>query len=152
MQPLSRPLFAHSVAAVHAARRAVRAERSDRKDDQTCKRFGHYLLWVRRRTPSRSVRSAVRLPSEHDVCYAEIAIVLLAICSLPEVVDLNTLTEPSLHSLDQFEVSSAAPQSSACNAWLPDLMKVKVWRGSGSRCQNDITVATQLSIDRCPCL
>lgn len=47
-------------------------------------------------------------------------------------------------------VLTASPHSSACNAWLPDLMKVKVWRGSGSRCQSDITVTTQLSVDRWP--
>ena len=39
-------------------------------------------------------------------------------------------------------------QSSACDAWLPDLMKIKVWRSAGSRCQQDITVTTQLSMDR----
>ena len=39
-------------------------------------------------------------------------------------------------------------QVSACEAWLPDLMKVQAWSSSGARCQTDITVTTQLSVDR----
>ena len=42
-----------------------------------------------------------------------------------------------------------AQVSSACDAWLPDLMKVKSWRSHHLKCQDDITVVTQLSVDRC---
>ncbi|DBA65541.1 TPA: hypothetical protein ACH3X2_003151 [Trebouxia sp. C0005] len=42
-------------------------------------------------------------------------------------------------------VSQPAP---ACEAWLPDLMKIKAWKSSASKCQTDITVVTQLSFDR----
>ena len=44
--------------------------------------------------------------------------------------------------------TDVSQQATACGAWLPDLMKVKEWRSSASKCQTDITVTTQLSVDR----
>lgn len=57
------------------------------------------------------------------------------------VIDTSQLTWPKASS-------DVSQQGSACEAWLPDLMKVKAWRSSASKCQTDITVTTQLSVDR----
>lgn len=104
-----------------------------------------------RRTLYRDVLAALQKSSEHEVHFAGTAIGLLCICSLLEAVDLDSALEPRRLQLSSaIGVMTVSPHSSACSAWLPDLMKVKVWRGSGSRCQSDITVVTQLSVDRWP--
>lgn len=86
--------------------------------------------------------------SEQEICFVGSAPWLIYTCSL--LVAAYPATSVAYTSLQHPTAVGAteSPRSSACNAWLPDLMKVKVWRGSGSRCQSDITVATQLSIDR----
>ncbi len=45
-------------------------------------------------------------------------------------------------------LAAVSQQASVCEAWLPDLMKIKAWKSSASKCQANITVVTQLSFDR----
>ncbi len=48
----------------------------------------------------------------------------------------------------QSMLAAVSQHASACEAWLPDLMKIKAWKSSASKCQTNITVVTQLSFDR----
>lgn len=122
---------------------------SDRKQTEE-----HYRECTRVRLCQSRVRygSYITLPtqlSEQENCFVGTAPWLLYVCSL--LVAAHPATSVAYTSLQHpttVGVSTESPRSSACSAWLPDLMNVKVWRGSGSRCQSDITVATQLSIDR----
>ncbi|DBB15299.1 hypothetical protein WJX82_003966 [Trebouxia sp. C0006] len=45
-------------------------------------------------------------------------------------------------------LAAMSQHASVCEAWLPDLMKIKAWKSSASKCQTNITVVTQLSFDR----
>lgn len=54
------------------------------------------------------------------------------------------LSQPEGQSL----LAAVSHHASACEAWLPDLMKIKAWKSSASKCQTNITVVTQLSFDR----
>ncbi len=45
-------------------------------------------------------------------------------------------------------LAAVSQHASVCEAWLPDLMKIKAWKSSASKCQTNITVVTQLSFDR----
>ena len=58
------------------------------------------------------------------------------------------LLTDTAHLVFETTTTPVSQQVSACDAWLPDLMKVQAWSSSGARCQTDITVATQLSVDR----
>ena len=95
------------------------------------------------------VASPIHL-SEQQICFVGTAPWLLCVCSLLVAAYPNTyVAYTSLQHPSAVGAAIGPTRSSACSSWLPDLMKVKVWRGFGSRCQSDITVATQLSIDRC---
>ena len=57
-------------------------------------------------------------------------------------------TKADLTQPEEQSMLAVSQHASACEAWLPDLMKVKAWKSSASKCQTNITVVTQLSFDR----
>lgn len=89
--------------------------------------------------------------SEQTASFAGKAIGLVCISGFVAAIMMLINSPLKLEGLQHSRaigITPALPHSSACEAWLPDLLKVKVWRGSGARCRADITVVTQLSIDR----